>query len=108
MAAKEQTNEDCMHDDNVVYMYPPIDMNSESVEDSKYNLDEFKCGIKDASYYAGFFTALVNSGMNTEDAINVLLTDVNIKVNIKLAEINKDTAIQSSKNTALVSEKQMI
>lgn len=39
-----------------------------------YDIKEFKKGCKDASYYAGFLTAVLNAGVSEECALQVLAT----------------------------------
>jgi hypothetical protein len=93
---------------NVQYFCDPIYIDSEPMEEINYDKSEFENGMKDASYFAGFFTGLVNAGMNTEDALNIILSKIGIENNIKMAQINKDTTIQASKNQSILTDKNMI
>ena len=54
-----------------------IPMEVDNICDQKYNATEFKKGIKDASYHAGFYTSLINIGIDKEEVIEIL------KLNLK-------------------------
>lgn len=73
-----------------------------------YDSEKFFKGIDDASYMAGFITALANTGIPSIEVLAYLIQKDTIEMNLKMAEINKEANIAVSKNTVLVQEKNQI
>jgi hypothetical protein len=70
-----------------------------------YDLDEFKRGLKETSYLAGKITAILNAGFSEASALDLILSMETVKHNIKVAEINRETSVEVSKNAKLSQEK---
>ena len=83
---------------------PPIELPSEYFEESP----EFQEGLRDGMKYAGFITALANTGISSVDVLGLLINRETIEMNIKIAEINSKATIESSKNQSIMIEKQQI
>lgn len=49
-----------------------IPMEVDNVCDLEFDAEEFKEGIRDVSYYAGFYVGLINAGIDIEDAVQIL------------------------------------
>lgn len=74
----------------------PILLDSDYVE-CQFDLNNFQKGIDDFSYYSGAYSALVSSGMSNIDAMNLIMTKINVDMNIKLTEINSQASVESAK-----------
>lgn len=79
---------------------PPIEIDFED-----YDVEEFKRGIKEASYVSGKITALFNAGLSESSILDYIITAETIKHNLKTAEINKSMNIEISRNAKAASEK---
>lgn len=84
----------------------PIPMNMSGLLDeegypiTKYSVDDFRKGTKVASFYAGFVTAMLNSGVTENGALAVLDMHINREMFPKQVEAQKDLAkIQSIKSS---------
>lgn len=92
--------------EEAIYYFEPLALNTENLaEDIKFNKDEFNRGVKNASYYAGMYAAYINAGMSNIDAYTLVITEKQIELSTKVAEINSKTAIESSKNQSIMIEK---
>ena len=49
--------------------------------------DSFQKGVEKASFYAGFYSCLVNCGISTQDAFELMLNENTCKNNQKLQRI---------------------
>lgn len=63
--------------------------------------EEFNRGIKEYSYWCGAFTAMVNCGINSSQAMEMIINNETIKHNIEVTKINTDSQIEISKNTSI-------
>lgn len=81
------------------YQLPPIEIGFED-----YDEKEFKRGLNDASYLAGYITALFNAGISEAFVLDYLLNQETIKHNLDVAKLNKETSIEVSKNQKAVQE----
>lgn len=89
-----------------IYYTEPILFDTENLIDvSKFDKEEFIKGIKEASYTAGFYTALVNSGMSNIDAMNFILSKNSFDTNIQMNKVNAESNIEVSKNQSIMIEK---
>jgi hypothetical protein len=79
---------------------PPIEIPFEF-----YDTDEFYRGIHETSYLAGKITAILNAGFSEASALDLILSMETVKHNIKVAEINRETSVEVSKNAKLSQEK---
>jgi hypothetical protein len=70
-----------------------------------YDVEEFNRGIKETSYLAGMITAMLNVGVSESFVLDYLLSKDTIAHNIKVAEINKETNIEISKNQKATQDK---
>lgn len=60
-----------------------IEMNLIEVIGTEYNKDEFQEGVGEASFYAGFLTAIRNAGFSSKSALEVLALHLNVDLNIE-------------------------
>lgn len=88
----------------ITYVEPLLLDTTNLGEDISYDKETFNKGLKDGSYLAGLYTALINSGMSNIDAINTLQLQMSADMNIKLTESNNIANIEASKNTSLKME----
>ncbi len=90
-----------------LYFTDPIIMDDSFLESFALS-DEFQEGLKIGARYAGVYTAMINAGAEVsfaqDIAFNVQMEDI-AKTSGK---INKDIADVTSKNTAIVSEKNQL
>lgn len=92
-----------------LFFATPLIFDTENLaEDIQFDKDEFNKGIKQASYDCGIFTALINSGISYDDAIAYIFTLKNVDMNIKIAEINGNSAIEASKNQKTLLDNQQL
>lgn len=85
-----------------------IDDNIENVDDINYDAfkfiitsldkENFNIGMKDGSYWAGFFTALFNAGLNSQQALTFIVNKITLQTELDVANVNKEAQIESSKN----------
>ena len=60
-----------------------IDLDNSVIADSA----SFQKGIKKASFYAGFYSCLVNCGLSTQDAFELMLNESTSRNNLKLQKL---------------------
>jgi len=95
----------------VILFFEPLEISSDNlVEDDNIQLDnnEFKSGLKDASYYAGFYTGLINSGLSMDDSVTLILNKMNVDHSLQVTSMNANASIECSKNTLILKEKDML
>lgn len=77
---------------------PPIYIETDNLDNVEYDQEDFARGVKDISYLCGQITALVNTGLPPEVALdylfNLKLNNDNIENSIKLTELNSETQIK--------------
>lgn len=84
-------------------MLPVIGMEFED-----FHQEEFRRGIKDASWIAGFYTTCKNAGMYGSDIVNILINRETIAHNLEANEITSKMNIEISKNQAINLEKNQL
>lgn len=67
--------------------------------------DEFKQGIKDASWFAGFYATLISSGMSNKEAFTCLFTKMESDLTEKVSKTNANATIEAAKNAQIALEK---
>lgn len=108
---KEQSPTQFQGEDNqtVTLVFEPIGIDTENLaEDVEFDNDEFRRGLKEASYLGGLYTGLLNAGFPLEDASNYIFAKMNADMNIKIAELNSQAQIQVSKNKSEVIDNQQL
>ena len=70
--------------------------------------DEFKKGVQDASWFAGFYATLISSGMSNKEAFTCLFTKMEFDLTNKVSETNAKATIESAKNAQISLEKTQI
>ena len=87
---KEFTIEDLSHEELVETVYSllstkekEIDLDNSIIADSA----SFQKGVKKASFYAGFYSCLVNCGLSTQDAFELMLNENTCDNNQELQRI---------------------
>jgi len=94
-----------------ILFFEPLEISTDNlVEDTNIQLDnnEFIKGLKDASYYSGFYTGLINSGLSMDDSVTLILNKMNVDHSIQITTINSNASIECSKNATLIKEKDML
>jgi len=97
--------------DDVLMFTEPFSISTENLEndtDIQIDKEEFIKGMKDASYFSGFYTCLINSGMSMEDVVSIIMNKMNVDHNITMSQIQTNGSIEVSKNSVLVKEKDML
>ena len=95
----------------VILFFEPLEISTDNLaEDTNIQLDsdEFKRGLKDSSYYSGFYTGLINSGISMDDSITLILNKMNVDHSVQITNINANASIESSKNATILKEKDML
>ena len=98
----------------MILFFEPLEINMSNLsnlsENRNVQLDEneFMRGLKDSSYVSGIYTGLLNSGISVEDAIEIVISKMNIEHSLEVAKINANASIECSKNATLVKEKEML
>jgi|GEM_PF-6655567 len=78
---------------------PKVELNTELLNDLELDIDEFKRGIKDASFMAGQYSALRSVGLGEEFAYNIILNESTSRGNLELGKINsKQQTVQTEMN----------
>lgn len=62
-----------------------------------YDMDDFQKGIDDHSYISGAITAILNTGVSEQFALEYLLNKDTINYNLKASEVNKELNIKLAK-----------
>ena len=100
---------ECCEEQTVSEPYcDPIFISGEIVEGMSYDTKSFESGVSDGSYYAGIMSAMISAGMNYEDSVGFVFSMLAAKQNIEMTNIQKDSAVESSKNVALQLDKQTV
>lgn len=77
-----------------------------------YNVDRFKDGIKDISYYTGKIAALMSIGVSPDVAVNFIddleVTRIASESSIKVAELNSKLSLDAQKKQSIEDKKNMI
>ena len=60
-----------------------IDLDNSVITES----DSFQKGVEKASFYAGFYSCLVNCGLSTQDAYELTLNESTSRNNLKLQKV---------------------
>jgi len=95
----------------VILFFEPLEITTDNLtEDNNIQLDsdEFKKGLKDSSYYSGFYTGLINSGISMDDSITLILNKMNVDHSVQITNINANASIEASKNATILKEKDML
>lgn len=90
-----------------LYFVDPILLNEESI-DGLMNSNEFMEGLKIGAKYAGIYTAMINAGAEVAFAQDITFNVQMEDIAKSTGKINKEIADVTSKNTALVSEKNQL
>jgi len=107
----EQEKESKSPLDDILMFTEPFSISTDNLENDKdiqIDKDEFVKGMKEASYFSGFYTCLINSGMSMEDVISIIMNKMNVDHNILMSRIQTDGSIEVSKNSVLLKEKDML
>nr|DAO97751.1 MAG TPA: hypothetical protein [Caudoviricetes sp.] len=76
-------------------------IDTEKLGDCKIDVQKFREGIESVSFLCGAITALVNVGINPNKAMNYLIdkeaAESAMQHNIDIANIQKETSIETSK-----------
>jgi len=97
--------------EDVLMFTEPFSISTDNLENDKdiqIDKDEFIKGMKEASYFSGFYTCLINSGMSMEDVVSIIMNKMNVDHNIIMSRIQTDGSIEVSKNSVLIKEKDML
>jgi len=97
--------------DDILLFTEPFSISTDNLENDKdiqIDKDEFIKGMKEASYFSGFYTCLINSGMSMEDVVSIIMNKMNVDHNILMSRIQTDGSIEVSKNSVLIKEKDML
>lgn len=62
-----------------------------------YSMEDFQKGIDDHSYISGAITAILNTGVSEQFALEYLLNQDTINYNLKASEVNKELNIKLAK-----------
>ena len=98
--------DECESDNEAVNLqYPESDgsisigvlIDTTNVKELTYSKKEFDRGLKEYSYAAGAFTALVNAGMPSTDAINYIMNMYVLDTNKELTKMKCDAQVEASK-----------
>lgn len=75
---------------------PKVELNIEKLHNLELDVEEFKRGLKDASYIAGQYSALRSVGLGEDFAYNILLNESTSRGNLELGKVNsKQQVIQN-------------
>jgi len=94
-----------------IFFCEPFIVDTENLEedpDIQIDKDEFIRGMKESSYFAGFYTGLINVGMSVEDSVALIFNFMNVNHNIEISKVNANASIESSKNVTVAKEKEML
>jgi len=97
--------------DDILMFTEPFSISTDNLENDKdiqIDKDEFIKGMKEASYFSGFYTCLINSGMSMEDVVSIIMNKMNVDHNILMSQIQTNGSIEVSKNSVLLKEKDML
>ena len=97
--------------DDILMFTEPFSIFTDNLENDKdiqIDKDEFVKGMKEASYFSGFYTCLINSGMSMEDVVSIIMNKMNVDHNILMSQIQTNGSIEVSKNSVLLKEKDML
>ena len=87
---KEFTIEDLSHEELVETVYSLLSTKEKEInlDNSRISeLDSFQKGVEKASFYAGFYSCLVNCGLSTQDAYELTLNESTSRNNLKLQKV---------------------
>lgn len=82
-----------------------ISVDTENLEDIKFNKTEFQKGVKSVSEVCGMITALANAGVSPTDALSYVMNERNTQANIKLTEMVNEADIEKCKYGQILTEK---
>ena len=107
LVSKEQqyTMEELM---NSVSTIPPMELDISNLSAIKYDKKEFQAGVNSMSLFAGAITSLINCGLSSHDALDFLVNERTIEMNLKLNAENNKTSIIVSRNQVVQNEKNQI
>jgi len=72
---------------------PRVELDTEKLNDLELDINEFKRGIKDASFIAGQYSALRSVGLSEEFAYNIVLNESTSRGNLELGKVNSKQQI---------------
>lgn len=70
--------------------------------------EEFKKGVEDASWFAGFYATLISSGMSNKEAFTCMFTKMEVDLTKKVNETNANATIESAKFGQIAIEKTQV
>ena len=73
-------------------------------EDLSYDNEAFQNGINDYSYICGAITAICNTGVKPDVAIEYIVNKETIKHNLEVTKIGANATIEAAKYTSIKSE----
>jgi len=106
-----ETESPLSSEQDLIIFCEPIMISTENIENDttiQLDKDEFNRGLKDASYFSGMYTGLINSGMSMEDSVALIFNFMNINHNIETTKITAKANIEVSKNSLTLKEKDML
>ena len=96
-------------DSDVIMFCEPLLISTDNLaENVQLDKDEFIRGLKDASYFSGMYTGLINSGISMEDTVALIFNFINVNHNIETTKISSSANIEVSKNVAVSKEKELL
>jgi len=93
----------CGDEDDVEVGYP-CTLNSIP----KYDIDKFQSGVDSVTEMCGAITALQNTGIKTELAVEILMNFKAMEAELKAMDVSSKMNIEVSKNQGIQIEKQQI
>ena len=94
---KEFTIEDLSHEELVETVYSLLSTKEKEInlDNGRISeLDSFQKGVEKASFYAGFYSCLVNCGLSTQDAYELTMNESTSRNNLKLQELVNEGNIE--------------
>ena len=87
---KEFSIEDLSHEELIETVYSLLSTKEKEInlDNGRISeLDSFQKGVEKASFYAGFYSCLVNCGLSTQDAYELTLNESTSRNNLKLQKV---------------------
>ena len=94
---KEFTIEDLSHEELVETVYSLLSTKEKEInlDNGRISeLDSFQKGIEKASFYAGFYSCLVNCGLSTQDAYELTMNQNTCDNNQKMQRIVNNGSVE--------------
>jgi len=89
-ATLEETFDTSQYAEKIFFSSPLIFEEDEFTES-----EDFQSGVNKAMGVCGIYSTLVSNGIATDDAVNLIISMLNVEMNIKIAELNKEAQINS-------------